>query len=60
MVYAFECERCQVKVYSVSPRRERGCPVCSRPMSVVPVSERAVERGVSPTSPAQPAPSGNG
>jgi hypothetical protein len=56
MVYAFECERCQLKVYSVSPRRERGCPVCSQPMTAVPLSERRS----APTPPPQAAPSGNG
>jgi hypothetical protein len=37
MVYAFVCEPCQIRVYSASPRRARGCPVCDKEMSGGPV-----------------------
>ena len=52
MVYAFECERCQVKVYSASPNRTRGCPVCSQPMRVEPVADRGVSSPLSRHRPA--------
>ena len=40
MVYAFECEPCQIRVYSASPKRARGCPVCDQPMHGAPVVAR--------------------
>jgi hypothetical protein len=41
MVYAFQCEPCQIRVYSASPKRARGCPACDEPMHGTPVAERA-------------------
>jgi hypothetical protein len=41
MVYAFECADCQVRVYSASPKRARGCPLCDRAMTAHPVSAAA-------------------
>jgi hypothetical protein len=40
MVYAFECEPCQIRVYSASPKRARGCPLCDKPMPGAPVADR--------------------
>jgi hypothetical protein len=40
MVYAFECEPCQIRVYSASPKRARGCPLCDQPMPGTPVPDR--------------------
>jgi hypothetical protein len=42
MVYAFQCEPCQVRVYSANPKRARGCPVCEQPMQGSPVVRRPI------------------
>jgi hypothetical protein len=46
MVYAFECDRCQIRVYSATPKRARGCPLCGEPMAVAPVDRAAGRPGV--------------
>jgi hypothetical protein len=40
MVYAFECDRCQVRVYRASTRGTRKCPMCAEPMRAEPVTDR--------------------
>jgi hypothetical protein len=37
MVYAFECEPCQVRVYSATATRARGCPLCGETMTRAPL-----------------------
>jgi hypothetical protein len=54
MVYAFECERCQIRVYSAGPNRARGCPVCAEPMDGAPVVRRGGERVAPAPSPLDP------
>lgn len=48
MVYAFECERCQIRVYSAKPKRTRGCPLCAQPMDGAPLVQRGGEKVSAP------------
>jgi len=54
MVYRFECADCQVRVYSFSPNRARGCPLCTRAMTAHP--HPASPRGPAVKQPPAPEP----
>ena len=54
MVYRFECADCQVRVYSASPNRARGCPLCARAMTAHPHPAPLRGRAMKPPAPAPP------
>ena len=54
MVYTFECADCQVRVYSASPKRARGCPLCERAMTAHPHPAPTRGRAAKPPGPQSP------
>jgi predicted RNA-binding Zn-ribbon protein involved in translation (DUF1610 family) len=55
MVYAFECDGCQIRVYSATPKRARGCPMCGEAMAMAPV-DRAAGKPAARVEPGTPVP----